>query len=182
LIPKSISSAAHERAITVCLSSLIQRIAELAERSQSLRELDIPQQTAGAIGALSGLNPVLTEISVLYDAVLILYRTTLREASQGRSDHSTQVQVERPEFATDKERSTTVTTPQSSSEDPTPKQQFGIWCVRTGGGLLPHAESWLKTEGRVETFDTFELADRRAREVQRGMSSPHLRYEARRLN
>jgi len=80
----------------------------------------------------------------------------------------------------DTQRSNEVTTPQCSSEDATPKKQFGVWCIRSGG-LLPHAEAWLKADGRIETFDTFEEADRRAKEVQRGMSSPHLRYEARQI-
>jgi len=76
MLPKSTSSDACEGAITACLVSLRHRIAEVAARGQALGEVDNPHQVASAIGALAGLDSLLAEISVLHDAVLILYRTT----------------------------------------------------------------------------------------------------------
>jgi hypothetical protein len=83
----------------------------------------------------------------------------------------------------DKERSVDASTPQCSSDEPAPKKQYGVWSIRSGRGLMLHDEGWQRgADDKVLTFDTFGEADQHAKETQRAMQSPHLRYEARQIS
>ena len=50
--------------------------------------------------------------------------------------------------------------------------KFGVMCRRSGG-MLGFAESLLKKDGQVQTFDTKEEAETEAKRCRDSMNSPY---------
>lgn len=62
--------------------------------------------------------------------------------------------------------------------------KYGVWC-EVFGGVTGSREAWLKSNGELMKFATFEEAQaeaRRCQSVDRRFSTANFRYTARELN
>ena len=61
---------------------------------------------------------------------------------------------------------------------------YGVWC-QVSGGVTGFRQAWLKKNGEVLEFSTFEEADAHAEHLNEQMNGPHatasFSYEAREL-
>lgn len=65
------------------------------------------------------------------------------------------------------------------------KTMFGIWCT-VSGGITGHRTSWLKIEGQVQEYASFQEADAIAADLERRANSQNavanFRYQPRPLD
>lgn len=55
-------------------------------------------------------------------------------------------------------------------------KQYGIWARRSAGSICGAAEAWLKNDGKLITFDTYEEAATEAERLMRDIRTPNVSY------
>lgn len=55
-------------------------------------------------------------------------------------------------------------------------KRWGIWAKRSAASICGAAEAWLKSEGKIQTFDTYEEAAEKAKKLMKNIGTANVSY------